>query len=243
MAGRSWRLFSTHVARRVLSPGCVVAHVGAFLVTGTILVLANAIGSPGQLWFWQPVLVLGALLAVHAGVTAAGCTSLRQVAANRASSTWARLSSHRMRRIVTEAFAAPADQRSGRRKATPQPFAGARNQPTPAAATFPIEPRVWSEPDASVAGHGWWPSVAPSDRAMTHSAPSSPEPVPTWAASWPVVPAASTASRIQPTGADTVLSGAQIANPDDPRWDQLEVAASTWLAQRAGEPRTADALR
>lgn len=242
MAGTSWRLFSTHVARRILSPGCVVAHMGAFLVIGTILVLANAIGSPGQLWFWRPLLVLGALLALHAGLTAASRTSLLQVAGNRSDSARSGLSVRRLRQTVTGAFAAPADTPPGRQEAPRwQPVAGPTQQP-PAAVSFPAQPRAWSDPEASVTGHGWWPSAGPTDRTITHSTPHTPESVPVWAASWPSLPATNASVRIQPTGTDTVLNGAQSASPDAPRWDQLEVAATTWLAQRAGESRTADAV-
>ena len=241
MAGMSWRLFSTHVARHVLSPGCVVAHVGAFLVTGTVLVLANAIGSPGQLWFWQPLLILGALLALHAGLTVAGRTSLLQIAANWSSSARSGLSVRRLRQTVTDAFAAPAGPPSGRQEESRwQPFAGPTQQPTPAV-SFPPQSRAWSDSEASVTGHGWWSSATPTDRTMSHTTPRAPEPVPVWAASWPSLPAANVTARIQPTGTDTVLNGAQSAHPDAPRWDQLEVAATTWLAQRTVEPRTADA--
>jgi hypothetical protein len=219
----------------LLSPGGVVAHIGVVLVGSTILVLANAIGSPRTLWVWRPILILGALLALHAiAIRAAGRTSrLRVVVAwagavgKRLDASWSAWASGTLGPTV-QSLRRDWEQHRQRPQAH-----GDQGGPSPA--PFATAPAAWPSPPLPVAAYDTWatppaaPAVAPAQPAATW-----PEPPPAWAAGWPT-PQAAPVTPIRPTGYDTVLNGAQMANPDNPQWDQLEVAASMWLAHRNGD--------
>ncbi len=54
---------------RVCSSAWLTVHLGFYLITGTALILLNALTAPRDLWFGRPMVVLGALLSVHGVAT------------------------------------------------------------------------------------------------------------------------------------------------------------------------------
>lgn len=207
MARSAWRQLSARLWQAIMSPEGVIAHVGVYLVAGTTLVLANAIGSPGELWFWRPMVIWGAILAGHALLP----LIVRHLNRMRAAAAlivplWTRIG------IVSGGWSLPS-LTSGKPLPGAMPQA-ARRDPEP-----PSWPAEQPAPLAAIATSTW------------------PELGPTWATSWPAPPDAPVVQPpVRPTGSDTVLNGSQMANPDHPRWDELEVAAATWLAQRSSGP-------
>ena len=55
----------------LLGTGLLAAHVGAYLLGATGLLLLNLLRSPHDLWFWEPLRAWGVLLAAHAAAVAA----------------------------------------------------------------------------------------------------------------------------------------------------------------------------
>ncbi|MBA2518090.1 MAG: 2TM domain-containing protein [Chloroflexia bacterium] len=221
MTQSAWNQLRSRCAACLWSVGCVTTHVGVYLVAATGLLLLNVLRSPGDLWFWQPLAPWGVLLALHAVLALLArhhnirppkpAVSLAPLAP-----VWTRL------RALVAARSVPQFSIIWQ----PRPV-GTDEPPAPWPAPTPIAP-----PD------GAWPSP-PAPVSMPVAAPVSwPEPTPTWATSWPERPnghrPVPTAAR--PTGIDSVLDGAtQIADPERPQWDQLEVAAATWLANRSAD--------
>lgn len=60
------------IGRWLAGPGFFAVHLGVFVCGATILTLVNIVRSPDDLWFWKPLVVWGALLVVHAGLTISG---------------------------------------------------------------------------------------------------------------------------------------------------------------------------
>lgn len=262
MAYSEWRQLKAHLTRCVLSPGCVVAHVGVYLVAGTILVLVNAIGSPGELWFWRPLLILGAMLVLHTGlIMAAGRMSRLRVVALMGRSLWSRFLANRPSWAVDRVWPAAPLQllETWWRSFRPGPLiakqAASFQRATLVAQQPPVTPGVnglepatvqlATEEDrqpvswAAATPYDSWPAAPPAAAppiAWTATPPTTwPASTPAWTASWPTRPAPPSLPPVRPTGSDTVLDGAHAANPEHPRWDQLEGAASAWLAQRAAD--------
>jgi hypothetical protein len=203
-----WRQLSARLWQVIASPAGVIAHLGVYLVASTALVLANAIGSPGALWFWRPVMIWGAILAGHALLPLVD-RSLDRIRAATALIVplWTRIG------IVSAGWSLPMPSLAGGKHVL-----GMMRE-----ATKPEQATSWPAPGAS---------STPAPPAGTW-----PEAGPTWATSWPAPPSAPVFQPpVRPTGSDTVLNGAQMANPEHPRWDELEVAAASWLAQRTAEP-------
>lgn len=245
MGNAEWEHLKAQVVRGVRSPGCVIAHIGLFLVASTILVLVNAITSSGELWFWRPLLILGGILALHIGlVIAIGRSSRVRVAAASVGSRWSRWLASRSRR-------AEPDARSLQHHVTSW-LHDLRSSPASSpAATSPVLPQVDAEAVAWPAAtpYGSWPAARPDPAASADSAPATtwPEGAPAWSASWPAPPALAPQVRASHTNG-TAPNGAHRVEPaqphpnahpnlnPNPTWDQLEVAAASWLAQRAAEP-------
>jgi hypothetical protein len=235
MASSTWRLLNAQIVRRVLSPGCVVAHIGVFLVSGTILVLANAIGSPGTLWFWRPLLILSAILAFHATViVAAGRTSRLRAVAAWAGAAWTRLWLARpgwARGGTLRSAARLLLRRCEQALASPASSPVRVDQPALAPPPSTAHASAWPQPTPTSSAHGLWPAAVTAGQPVTTWR----EPAPAWAASWPTPPGSAASAPVRPTGFDRVLGGVPVTDPDNPRWDQLEVAATTWLAHRTAE--------
>lgn len=69
MAHLNMRQTWTRCGQSVGSPACLIAHLGFYLVIGTALILFNAITAPADLWFWRPLVLLGAVLSAHGVIT------------------------------------------------------------------------------------------------------------------------------------------------------------------------------
>lgn len=213
MAHSAGRRLKAQVTALVWSPGGVTAHLGAYLVASCVLLLVNVIRTPDELWFWRPLSVWGLLLALHAVVALLARRSIRlpvgQISLTSLAPIWRRL------HIVIEAWSAPQLSIISRPglilRDNPSSHPSAQTQPGPPTESWP----AWSPP---VAGGETWP-----------------KPSPTWTSSWPA-PRSEQPSMTpgpRPIGGDTVLGGAQLANPESPSWAQLEVAATSWLASRS----------
>lgn len=233
------------VVRGVRSPGGVIAHIGLYLVVSTILVLVNAITWAGELWFWRPLLMLGALLLLHIGlVVAAGPSSRPRMAAASIGSRWSGWLASRPGRAETDAPAAGEQVTAWldrlRSNPGPEPV-----MPAPVVATMEAEPVRW----AAASPYSSWPAArtdmtaAAANTATTNWS----EEAPAWSASWPAPAALAPSVAIQvradrtngsaPHGTRGVGLAQSLPNPNStPTWDQLEVAAASWLAQRAAEP-------
>lgn len=216
MGYAEWEHLKAQLVRGVRSPGCVIGHIGFFLVASTILVLVNAITSAGELWFWRPLLILAGVLALHIGlVVATGPSSRLRVAAARVGSLWSGWLASRPRRAETDA-------------------------PSPVLAK--VDAEAISGP--AVTPYGSWPTAWPNPAAggAAVTATAWPESAPAWTASWPAPPALAptVASQARASNNGTAPNGAHGVEPAHPHphptWDQLEVAAASWLAQRAAEP-------
>ena len=235
MASSEWRLLRAQFVRRVLSPGGVVAHIGVFLVSGTILLLANAIGNPGTLWFWRPLLVLSAILALHATIiVTAGRTSRLRAAAAWAGSAWTEFRRARpgqARGGVIRSGVRSLLRRWEQALAAPALTPSRVDQPALVPAPSSTHGNGWSQLTPADPAHSSWPALVTTGQSVT----TRQEPPPDWAASWPTPPGLASNVPIRPTGTDRVIAGLPIADSDNPRWDQLEVAATTWLAHRSTE--------
>jgi hypothetical protein len=217
MAQSAWRQLKTRYTAYVWSAGCVTVHVGSYLVAGSGLLLVNAIRTPGDLWFWRPLAVWGLVLALHAVVALLAGRAIRlprpRISLAPLVPVWNRL------RAVVAAWSAPQLSiisrpglivRDDLPHRLPPP-----TQPAPPTETWPVRPA-----SSSVAREQTWP-----------------EPPPTWSSSWPAPRTAPPPMKpsVRPTGFDTVLNGTRTADPENPNWDQLEVAAASWLASRAND--------
>ena len=235
MGNADWGHLLAQAARCVRSPGCMIAHVGLYLVAATVLVMANVIASPSELWFWQPLLVLGVVLALHiALIITAGHTARLRAAMAEIGQRWSDWRARLPGR--TDAETPPAGSRPTSWPREPQ--SEPRPLPTggsPIPMTVAAEPVSW--PAASL--YSSWPAARPGPPAPTAAA--WPEGAPAWSASWPAPPVAGprpAAGQVRSEGHDMVLddgNGTGSGTPH-PTWDQLEVAAASWLSQRAAEP-------
>jgi hypothetical protein len=281
----------------VCSPAWLIAHLGFYLVTGTALVVLNALTAPTDLWFWRPLVLLGALLTVHgvatlvrrkgvrfepvgalarsarlhlaavreillrpavAGVVAMpglfSLTSTRPTP-NLIPPPIQSLEDHRAASAypgrVQEAATPPSGWASpaGSVRAAPTPAAPILTDPVPATpvpsayATWPAMPAPLSPAPGPTQA---WPAAAapgsapapgrPTD-SFWQTAPAKPA-ASAWSDTWPAPVAVAPPARPTPPRRlehDTVLIGDRRTDPKYPPWDQLEVAASTWLAHRASD--------
>lgn len=321
---RTW----ARVGQRVCSPAWLIANLGCFLVTGTALVLLNALTTPANLWFWRPLTLLSVLLGVHGALTLIRCKpGWFLPAVEVARSGWSHLS------VVREALLAPAvsgvvampglltlsnsrrtpdvrpttAQRTGNkppatsaRSDAPEEIAAPAGWAHPTGSVSPAQAQrdpIWPEPEPAAPvppAYATWPgmSAAPAttpspdltwpttlasaqtwpDAPAAPASPPASTPFPTWPTE-PVPPVRDAESAWRPSpsrsappawhdpwvtaNADTAppptrptpprlierditLIGAQRTDPDYPQWDQLEVAASTWLERRASDLDAAD---
>jgi hypothetical protein len=111
---------------------------------------------------------------------------------------------------------------------------------TPASAqTWPDAPATPSSAPASTPFPTWPTEPVRDNESTWQSAPPQSAP-PAWHDPWVAADAGATPPPPRLIERDIRLIGTNRTDPDYPQWDQLEVAASTWLERRASDLGAAD---